>query len=440
MIPACLLTTVRSLRAFLLGLAIAGIPSSLLFALPDVAARPNQKVPLEYFGLHMHRSATTTAWPAVPFGTWRLMDAYVDWPRLEPEKGRWQFEMLDKYVELAQQHNVRLLLPLAFSPAWASVRPEEPSAYRPGNAAEPRKLDDWRAYVRTVATRYRGRITEYEIWNEPNLKKFYTGNTTQLVALAREAYSILKEVDRSNLLVSPSVTGDGKHLDWLDDYLANGGGNYADVIGYHFYTGPHPPETMLPLITKVRNIMAKHGLQNKPLWNTESGWLIANDGHRIDPAVVAFPRAWEPLSMDQAAAYLARALILARGAGLGRYYWYAWDNEAMGLLEPSTQAVKRAATGYRQTVRWLEGSVLGQCQTSGSIWLCPIARAERRAWLAWRASGNGRWAVPATMNVIEHETLDGRTEAVNPSGSPREVEVGSSPILLKTDSLPWVKS
>jgi len=87
--------------------------------------------------MHITSAADGTPWPVVPFGTWRLWDAYVTWKDLEPSKGIWNFAKLDALVSLAAQHNVEIILPLALTPQWASGRPNEPSAYTPGAAAEP---------------------------------------------------------------------------------------------------------------------------------------------------------------------------------------------------------------------------------------------------------------------------------------------------------------
>src|SRR5215468_5110882 len=165
-----------------IALAISLTCAALGILLQSQANKPTklrasvQSLPAEFFGMHIHHAGAATPWPEVPFSEWRLWDAYVAWPSLEPQKGKWHFETLDKYVALAEQHNVGILLPLGLSPQWASARPQEKSTYQPGNAAEPRNLDDWRNYVKTVATRYKGRIHEYEIWNEPNLKLFWTGD------------------------------------------------------------------------------------------------------------------------------------------------------------------------------------------------------------------------------------------------------------------------
>jgi hypothetical protein len=125
---------------------------------------------------------------------------------LEPRKGEWHFETLDRYVELAERRGVGLLLPLGLSPAWASSRPFEKSIYGPGNAAEPKDIKDWRTYVKAIATRYKGRIRDYEIWNEPNLKRFWAGDVGHMVDLTREASAVIHGIDPGSTVVSPSAT------------------------------------------------------------------------------------------------------------------------------------------------------------------------------------------------------------------------------------------
>src|SRR6184192_280273 len=86
-------------------------------------------IPSAFFGMHIHHMVSgapqPTPWPAIPFGSWRFWDAYAAWPNLEPEKGKWNFQFTDKYVDAAEEHHVQVLLPIALSPSWASARPRE---------------------------------------------------------------------------------------------------------------------------------------------------------------------------------------------------------------------------------------------------------------------------------------------------------------------------
>jgi hypothetical protein len=148
----------------------------------------------------------------------------------------------------------------------------EKSTYAPGFAAEPRDLEDWRTYVRTVARRYKGRIHAYEIWNEPNLKLFWTGTVDQMIALTAEASRIIRSIDPQALIVSPSATQD-RGIPWLTEFLSKGGGTLVDVIGYHLYVAPQPPEATIALVSQVKQAMLAAGIANKPIWNTEAGWF-----------------------------------------------------------------------------------------------------------------------------------------------------------------------
>lgn len=397
-------------------------------------------VPAIYFGMHLHRTVEPqpwlpdgdrlTPWPTVKFGSWRMWDAYVAWPSLEPEKGRWKFATLDKYVAMANLAKVDVLLPLGLSPVWATARPGEASSYKPGNAAEPLDMEDWRNYVRTVATRYKGRVHAYEIWNEPNLKGFYTGSPEAMVKMARIAYETLKAIDPGIIVVSPSVTGDGRNPEWLDAYLAKGGGQYADVIGYHFYVPKSTPEAMLPVIKHVKQIMQKRGVANKPLWNTETGWRIANK--TTTRRIGAAGADWRNLDDEQAAAYVARALILSWSAGVSRFYWYAWDNLDMGLIDPSDKSHKPAATAYAKTREWMLGAVFGGCTGTDGLWVCELSEANGgKARLIWRQAGeeDRQWNVPSSWQVTEVEKLDGAILSLSPEVA--NIMLGQAPLLIR---------
>lgn len=387
-------------------------------------------VPKEFFGMHIHRADAGTPWPTARIGSWRLWDAYAGWPDLEPERGKWNFDRLDKYVAMARLTGTEILLPLGRTPRWASSRPDERSSYGPGQAAEPVAIEDWRNYVRTVATRYKGRIRAYEIWNEANEKGFFSGRPESLIELQREAYRILKEIDPGIVVVMPAAVHAYK---WVDNYLALGGGRYADVIGYHFYVPKEAPEAILREVAAVRALLDKHGLGDKPLWNTETGWWIANtDGTPEDAGI--YPT-WKRLNPEEGAAYVARALILGRWAGLERFYWYAWDNRGLGLIEPRSHVIKPAGQAFGKVAGWLTGGQLLGCDSSGPVWHCEVQDADGgHTWLVWSVSGRESWDVPAGWRVKSVEGLDGEpTEAAQVAGL-AGIPIGTAPLRIRVNT------
>ena len=375
-----------------------------------------------YFGLHIHRATENTLWPSVPFGSWRFWDTHTTWADLEPTPGKWDFSRLDKMVDLAMDHRVDVLLVLGITPRWASARPSDFCYYGAGRSAEPKKLRDWENYVRKVGSRYKGRIRHYEIWNEPNLKGFFSGSPELMVSLAQTAYRILKEIDPENLIVSPSSGGGNEHDGpvWLDRYLKAGGGEYADIVGYHFYVIPEAPELMLPLIGKIQQIMTKHGVEGKRLWNTETGWNIVGSKNPLGRGI---------LDESTSADYLVRSFLLNRSAGVSRFYWYAWDNAKMGLASDNGLVPKKKLiSAFQQVVNWLVGARLFRCDLGeGRTWDCYLLRKNNlESHILWSDS-MGYWILPSNWKGAKLSDLSGNTW----KSLKRSFAVGSSPVLFE---------
>jgi hypothetical protein len=413
--------------AFCLAIALMAHALAATASTPSAVA----PTPASFFGLHIQRADDGSPWPPFRFGSWRLWDANVGWSSLEPERGKWFFRRLDRYVDLAERTGIDLVLPLALTPTWASARPEERSGYRPGNAAEARDIADWRNYVRTIGERYRGRILYYEIWNEPSDKTFFTGSVESLVALAAEAYKILKSIDPNIEIVSPAPAGSGHHLQYLDEYFSRGGREYTDIVGYHFYVWKTSPESMVPLIREVRRIMTKHGLGGKALWNTEFGYWIENsDGTKPAASLV---KGWRMLQVDdEAPAYLARSFIVARSEGIERFFWYAWDSaHSFGMLEPALRVPKPMTKAYAQTMEWLLDRRLKGCtRHPEAVWACEVANdAGLVGWIVWREDDREEpWNLPVAWKATRIGRL--LTPELAPL-SGRSILVGRMPIFLQ---------
>jgi hypothetical protein len=399
-----------SVVAFILASIIA-FPTQRVEQRPLVG--PASPVPLEYFGMHIHHADSPRHWPHVPFYGWRLWDSQVGWFKLEPERGRWKFATLDRYVELAAAHHVEILLPLGLTPAWASARPAEKSVYKQtGVAAEPRDIEDWRRYVRKVGERYKGVISHYEIWNEPNSPDFFSGSPETMIWLAREAYKILKEIDPNNVVVSPAAT-EKSGIRWLSRYLELGGADFADVIGFHFYVFPGPPEEIAERIRHVQLVLTNARVVGKPLWNTETGW---------------HDRQFRP---GEAEAYVARSLILTWASGVSRFYWYAWDNTDWATLrmwDPATQSASQAAAAFAMVQSWLIGNQLRSCTVSEGLWECTLSTAKGDSHILWNQTGSTKVPVERSWPDMRNmTTLSGTTTSIPES---REIEVSMQPVLL----------
>lgn len=384
-----------------------------------------------YFGMHIHRADTTTRWPIAQFGVWRLWDAAVSWERLEPEKGRWDFKRLDNLVALAENRGVEPLLTLGITPRWAASKPDQPFVYGNGGNSPPRDMRDWENYVRAVATRYKGRIRHYELWNEPTFdeidkgKGFFAGSARTMVELGRVAHRVVKEVDPNNKLLSPGFTDDGARLDL---YLNLGGRDITDIVAHHFYA--EKPEHLPERVARVRSVMTKHGLAALPLWNTESGYNIP------EPGRLAVTHNG-PRNDTELAGYISRILVMGIASELDRFYWYSWESTMLSRYPKDVQS-SPAIVAYMQTMRWTNGAVLDRCFTQDrDLWVCELRMGTHEARMVWHAREVKPWAPPAAWLAVQYETLDARVVDIKPEDT---ISIGTAPILVKSSKELWSSS
>lgn len=402
-----------------------------------------QPVSVNFFGLHIHRAHTTTRWPKISFGSWRLWDSYLKWSDIQPSPNEWKFDAFDRQVHLGREHGKELIYTLGQTPRWASSMPDEKHAWGIGTGAMPRNIDDWQHYVKSVVTRYKGKIAAYEVWNEPKFKErgrcsgaiFFCGDPEGLVTLTRTAYETIKSIDPSAKLASPAFTGGLRGVEHLDKYLAAGGAKYIEVISFHFYE--LAPEKTIEAIIALEKVMYKHGLSSLPIWNSEVGYLIQNQEGTVVKEHEAGPFS-RVLTEYEAAERLIRIMAISAAAGMDRVHWYAWDDKRMGLIGSKDGFVNATGIAYEVAMRWLVNSAI-KCNISlsGGRWTCELNRDGRAALLVWHTGPKGtrfNFQIPGKgKRVIE----DYQGNAKTVTGG-EVLTWDGSPVLVVQDSEPWL--
>jgi hypothetical protein len=379
----------------------------------DAEVRPLQ-LSSQFFG--MHTLSPSRHWPTVSFGAMR--PAGETWGALEPAKDKYDWTPLDFWLQQTEAHGVQFDYVFLNVPAWASTRPDESCAGKRIGCAAPPHLEDWDNFVRALATRYKGRIASYEMWNEPNASGYWTGTPGQMVELAAHAYAIIKSIDPAAIVTTPAASSTGyplSHDAWMDQYLAAGGGKYADVVAWHGYSGRNdrpalPPEELVDQIHALRAVLQKYGLERMPIWNTEGGW--GKNDQLPDPKAQA--------------SFLMRWYLLQFTSGVARAYWYQWDNPNWGTLWREGEGIDSAGRAYQQVHDWLDGTTAAApCQASAKVWTCVLVKGGTRYEAAW--STEGETTLPDSDQVESYTGTQGET--VSPTGKP--VVVGNYPVLLK---------
>jgi hypothetical protein len=286
-----------------------------------------------------------------------------------------------------------------------------------------------------------GKISNWEIWNEPNARNFWSGTQAQFVRMQDDAHAIIKGVDPQAIILTPAPAAGGVPPGggangppvgavWMSTYLLQscagcGGVTPAadtDVIAFHGYinlpTQPHA-EDVQQGVAAFRTDETTDGL-NKPLWDTEASW--GKPANQPDP--------------DMQAAFLAR-LFLAQAGMVKRFYWYHYDYGDGQLFDPTTNTLLKAGVAYGQVFNWLTGSaVTQQCAAQGgsSVWTCSFVRQNgfqgMAVWDSNQTCANGTCTTSnftPPSNMINYSDLSGDTTSITAGTA---VPIGAKPIWL----------
>ncbi len=287
-------------------------------------------IPATLFG--MHTMGVVYPLP-IPFGA-QAKSTGTAWPYLEPERGAFDWRNEDAAVAAAAANHVA---PPFYSsdgiPSWATTDPMTCKSHFTGGAllcsAMMNDIGDWDEFISAFVRRYKGKMI-YELWNEPNTNNF-TGPVRDMVEIANHEHGIIRRHDPGAIIIAPSA--DARYL---DRFFAAGGTRDVDIVPYHEYNST--PEDIIGTISLVSAVMARRGLSNKPLWDTEGGWA---------------PVPYATGKVDDYPGYVARRYLIEWSFGVDRFYWYAWNNERFGTLSRAGNRANAAGIAYRETFKWM---------------------------------------------------------------------------------------
>lgn len=413
----------------------------------EATAGREPTIGMSYFGTHFHRLVLNpgekylqTRWPTSSIGAIRLWDSGTLWSEIATQPGQWKYDRIDAYVQYATAHHASVLYVLGGTPRWASARRDEKCPYGLGCAAEPVRMAHWEEYVRRVVQRYRGRIQAFELWNEPNFSDiprdrnapgFYTGSVANMVEMARIARKVLDENDPDAVLSTPGFVNGP---DRLELFLDAGGKKYVQAVAYHFYS--ENLDQFVKQIVEVRNIMKRQGVENIPLWNTETG-VVVNPPGRPEPAGT------KHLSFTDAASLLAQFMIVGSAAGLEHFYHYAWDNERSGMMNRFGEPLPNLFA-YQRVQAWLLGSrMLGCKKVLPDAVVCEGDRAGDRFAIAWSDSGGSYllptpsgWAIKTVEHLIDNSDIP--NSSTN-QGKADRIKLDTQPLYIQYKPQPSLK-
>src|SRR3954452_10274317 len=153
------------------------------------------------------------------------------WAVVQPAAGTWDWHLYDAIAKAANARGLKVYATLAYTPAWATDGPELTGV--------PRNPEDWRRICFRAAKRYRGKITYWGLWNEPNLKQFWSGSRDQYIdVILKIGADAIHQGNPAARVGGPELahlTSNGAvWYDWLRQSLLEAG-DRLDFVTHHVY-------------------------------------------------------------------------------------------------------------------------------------------------------------------------------------------------------------
>ncbi len=257
--------------------------------------------------------------------------------------------------------------------------------YKPGVQPNPDNYFAW--YMFTMASRYKGQVASWQVWNEPDFPsgqttagytgtngaaRYWTGTVQDYVRLLKVAHTVVKGVDPAARV----ALGGLGYESYLAAVIDNGGAPYFDIVDFHAYGSDKSTANgvlnsswgFLGRYQAMKNVLAAKGVTGKTFAASETGMTA-------------------DLPEEQAG-YATK--LLATGLGLGDVelvQWAVFTNPGhlnIGVVDKATLSVKtKGYHAYAYATRQLAG-----CKPAGAV-----AATGAQGWKFVRPDGKAMWAV-----------------------------------------------
>lgn len=249
------------------------------------------------------------------------------WEHIEPEPRKYLIRKeMDQLVDTAARYGIKPLLVTGYI---------NPLAY-PGKftKAFPTTQEMFDAYGNAVAfavKHFGNRVTEWELWNEPNAAH----PVKDYLPMLKTLYPKIKAANPNAIVIScgGGGAGGGPGGAMIVPIVNAGGVEFQDGFSIHPYMAPHDPDfgydagsnspipaVNIPIFTKHLRTFAdrnpKKDGRKLLFYITELGWPAEFYSFRSTP-----------VTPEIQAAYLARTYLLNRANGNQPLYWYDFQND-----------------------------------------------------------------------------------------------------------------
>jgi hypothetical protein len=221
------------------------------------------------------------------FGWDRPHPGPANWDEIEPSKGQYDWQCIDRYVLTAQSYGVQILFTIWPFADWDQLSchsgapqiNDEFSRELGLRRGLPCDTVAYQAFVRALVERYDGDgnddmpgllypVTYWEVSNEPEMTEpplvFFQGTPADYVELLRLSSEAIRETDPQAKVVQGGAAGADLFMtDFWEEAFSLGAAQYFDISNVHSINGPEDLWT-----ENWAALMERYDI-SKPYWVTE---------------------------------------------------------------------------------------------------------------------------------------------------------------------------
>ncbi len=307
-------------------------------------------------------------WIAAPEDLERIHDAgfgfvrfAIGWTEIEEELDHYEWQQTDALVARVRRAGLKMVIPLLGGhPSYGGfvLAPQgnvDHDLVRTRAPMTPEAIQAYARFAAQVVLRYGSEDIVWEIWNEPDLARFWPpkADVQHFSVLAEAACKTMRSVVPDAFIVGPSLgripdPQDNVGPAFLEGFLSSGAAVCVDAITVHPYRhGDEQPEAVFKDYRRLFPLMIKHRV-SKPLLNTEWGYT----GTQV--------------SEKKRADYALRTRLIDVMWGTRLSIWYEWkdsrddpqDDEGHFGLVRADGSAKPAFSWIEKTLPVLRHAVL----------------------------------------------------------------------------------
>jgi hypothetical protein len=231
----------------------------------------------------------------------RWVRVHFSWRDIEKDyDNNWDFTRYDTLMDNATKYKIKVIAMLNYPPSWLNLTRK---AYVPAQF-----LPHYLEYVNKTVRRYKDTVAAWEIWNEPNLARFWDGPMEDYYELFDQAVDLIHSIDPDLYILGSSLSAaaTGWMPPYLDEMFNLGIMEHVDAISIHFYN--FDPDTLYQGIKQYIVVGEKYGFTGDYLI-TE----IGNPTSGVQPHRV---------SMEKLAENVIKKMVIASALEIKTQIWY----------------------------------------------------------------------------------------------------------------------